>query len=380
MTRFQKLSLLYGLGLIGIAGSDAWRISSGPRTNPIFRTFARGGSLTGDNAPSNLESAESASDDSGGQDKGTEIESSDLRGSSGTDDEVVEDDASEPIARTDDAVVEEQLLVDDPTIDDDSSANVDRMEYADAYDEEEEERSSVDYSTPKYTYRSLAADTTAPAPVPTSQSSSTKLERAGEQIDENTDDDNPKIKLSSMVTDEMKKVMTRDLKYTSRDLELIRPEIASIVVAKNVRRPSEGLPPNWYKEESVVSRSVSKANIISRRVVGSLIVGAVAIAGGSKISEMDFSALANTRLSISWGKSKQVDPSPRRQEYPFQSSSSGIDGAGSELAVQQEELEGEVPDHSVRPGQAPAIEPVDELWLDKVITAVLSALKKLFSL
>ncbi|KAL7570376.1 hypothetical protein ACA910_017214 [Epithemia clementina (nom. ined.)] len=278
------------------------------------------------------------------------------------------DESFDDTELTSDDAVEEQLLVDDPTIDEDSSANVDRMEYADAYDEEEEDSSSSSYGgSPEYTYTSSVPDE--------SSQSITGMDS------ENHDDKAPTIQLSHTITEDMKKVMIKNLKYKTSDLEVIRPEIASIIVAKDIDRPMEGLPLNWYKD----GLEPKQSKRIIRKILVACAVAALAIAAGSKVVDVDLSILTD-RFSLPRRKSVPlplVTPSVLVDQLQQSDSTVGdevdiTDHLTNEASEEKAEEEEEAT-HSVRPGEAPSRD-LDELWLDKVITAIISGLQKLLRL
>lgn len=348
------LRLAYGFFLMMTATSDAWRISCKlPEHGHAFEMCLR--RRGGSDPPS--ESSPKAFEDSSFDERGNFHQETELNGNNSTNGSCFDD--SQP--NSDDSV-EEQLLVDDPTIDEDSSSNVDRMEYADAYDEEDDESSSVGYGAPEYTYRSVASD----------EPAVDRIEIENENLD-NQHKDLPTIQLSSIITEDMKKVMMKDLNYKSSDLEVIRPEIASLIVAKDVRRPVEGLPSNWYKE-GMVPKSGS-IRVARKRIFVACAVVAVAMTTGSMLGAVDFSVVTE---SLAFFLRKSIPTSrniPDQQDGPGENVS---DVDQEDDATKERFDHEEQPDSSVRPGQDLSPEPVDELWLDKVITAVISGLEKLF--
>eukprot|EP00529_Nitzschia_sp_RCC80_P022512 CAMPEP_0113510582 /NCGR_PEP_ID=MMETSP0014_2-20120614/38217_1 /TAXON_ID=2857 /ORGANISM="Nitzschia sp." /LENGTH=490 /DNA_ID=CAMNT_0000406551 /DNA_START=67 /DNA_END=1539 /DNA_ORIENTATION=- /assembly_acc=CAM_ASM_000159 len=52
----------------------------------------------------------------------------------------------------------------------------------------------------------------------------------------------------SGISDEMKLILRNELSYTRREVKLMRPEIAAMVVYNRLSRPGEGMPPNFYIE------------------------------------------------------------------------------------------------------------------------------------
>ena len=119
-----------------------------------------------------------------------------------------------------------QAVLDNPTIDDnDSSTYMDRMELADAYDEDvavdtdpgaATEPVKQVYPESTTTATTTAAAANAPA-VPTSIDAATR------------------------------KTLIKDLKYRKKEVDAMKPEIAAIVADKRLSRPWEGMPANWYR-------------------------------------------------------------------------------------------------------------------------------------
>mmetsp|Transcript_8331 Transcript_8331/g.10925 ORF Transcript_8331/g.10925 Transcript_8331/m.10925 type:complete len:344 (-) Transcript_8331:297-1328(-) len=272
---------------------------------------------------------------------------------------------------------EEELLVDDITIDEDSSANVDRMEYADAYDYEEEESTPFNYS-PTVAVEPDTSASTAPA-VDSESAAKTKKETAQEE--EAFVDTLPTIQLASDISEKMKTIMLKELKYRTSDLKVIRPEIASIIVAKKVQRPTEGLPAHWYKKES--SKPISKFRRAAKKIILSVLACAIAIAAGSKV-DVDFSFVDGLLPSAPAKTTASLPPPAPAQDLYQEALSipeevdSINEGKEEEDQPQQDVFIPREHDHSVRPGESYPTEPIDETWLDKGITAVERGLKSVF--
>ena len=285
----------------------------------------------------------------------------------------------------------EEFLVDDPTIDEDSSANVDRMEYADAYDDEEE-NDFVDLDNSSSSTATLESDLT-----PEESSSKTEHEMVskpseppgGSEVEHAAEDETeevfedalPTIQLQSQITQEMKQVMIKQLNYRSSDLKVIRPEIASIIVAKKLERPMEGIPQHWYKDESKSTTSALTDHLKKAALVA-LTCGIAFLARSN--AQIAFSAVASVFQSST--RSSKTPSTPRLEnDDPYANFLSTVATASvpeteeKETGGPHETVKPIEHEHSVRPGEKYPEEPLDETWLDKGITAVERQIKKLFS-
>jgi hypothetical protein len=169
-------------------------------------------------------------------------------------------------------VYEERMATDD-----DSSAFVDRMELADAYDEGETTTAGDDHSVLLATGGDSGSDQVeeeeAPAETTPEEAAETSEVAAGDE-DATTE-----------ITEEQKTTLMKELNYKRGDIKVMRPEIATLVLANGLRRPIEGMPANWYVEGASPKLSV-RANAV--KVALTLVaLGAVAAIGVK--GDLDFS-------------------------------------------------------------------------------------------
>mmetsp|Transcript_5125 Transcript_5125/g.10847 ORF Transcript_5125/g.10847 Transcript_5125/m.10847 type:complete len:398 (-) Transcript_5125:147-1340(-) len=390
MLRLLSTLLIVVFGLNERVVAAPFRRFSNPSLNSAFLHAIRGGGSL-DSGSSDLPTNKTPSkavEELNSDEEDGEVEDEEELGAETVDLDSTVDGPTELVnesatSSAEDAAVDvaEELLVDDPTIDEDSSANVDRMEYADAYDDEEEEQNVVDYG----------------ASAPSSEEVVTDAATTDGGEVEEFSDTLPTIALASEITEEMKTIMLKELKYRASDLKVIRPEIASIIVAKMVERPAEGLPAHWYKERAATTAAASssgKEGRTARKILISAVATTLAIGLGSKV---DFSSTIGGGLSML--KPSPSAPKPSMQENPYQAYHADIEEIKKEsqsvyAAIEEAKKEPETTpvsttpepvvdpmhDHSVRPGEKYPAEPIDETWLDKGITAVERRLKSLFGL
>lgn len=199
---------------------------------------------------------------------------------------------------------------DDPSlVEDDSSANVDTMDLADAYDEDIEPEPIA-----------------APIPVPT------------------------------VVDDAMRRKLVKDLKYRRREVQFMKPEIAALVAQKELPRPVEGVPPHWLVSQP-------RSGVLRKVVAVSLTVIAIAVAS-QKVDVM------NVDLSDLWKRPSPVSSSDPFDL--FELTEELVDEPKEEIKQVNEHVNalGDVHPHSVKPGQPSVQDELDVTWLDKLITCI----------
>jgi hypothetical protein len=285
------------------------------------------------------------------------------------------------------------VLLEDPAIDDnDSSTYVDRMDLADAYDEDFVGLDTTDAHTD-------GGDTTASTVFATTES--TNANRTAATADVVVESVTAAAADSSSVTtmsidDDTRKVLIQDLKYRKSEVDAMKPDIAAVVAAKKLYRPPEGMPANWHMNTNGTTTTRSQRDQIIQilpKIILPAIVGAIAITKGP-----DFvAAMTASSSKRSWARAAAKHNIPAAVgAIPMESSSSSL--VSSTAATTQQPLLvgepfvpqnngqqpllpvnehtsalGEIHPHSVKPGKHPL--PVDEsdldvTWLDKLITAV----------
>lgn len=260
--------------------------------------------------------------------------------------------------------------------DEHSSANVDRMDYADAYDEDveggEEEDSGEKSTESDDNATTSQGESTVES---TSLANVTGIESSGETPQ--------KIPLVSEITPAMKDILIKKLKYRPKEVKHMRPEIAAVVVAKELQRPQEGLPPQWYVAGAPKRSSLGSA----KSILLSLLAVAVAVVGGTALSGgTDFVWDATGRSN-----SGSAVPAPPPATTPYEAppvpepsipaepepepKPEELLAAASSSAATAETVEHE---HSLRPGERPPTEPIDETVLDRFLTKMEKGLGRLF--
>ena len=68
-----------------------------------------------------------------------------------------------------------------------------------------------------------------------------------EDIDENKDTEK-KSNVQYMITNKMRKVLTRDLQYLSEEVDQMEPQIAAVVIERELSRPIKGMPDSWRRK------------------------------------------------------------------------------------------------------------------------------------
>ncbi|CAJ1934446.1 unnamed protein product [Cylindrotheca closterium] len=244
------------------------------------------------------------------------------------------------------------------TDDENSSAFVDRMELADAYDE-------VDAVTDQYQEEdgALAAVTAATA-IGGDDADPKDEAVAGEDAQ-----DEPTAVQPTEISKEIKDTL-KGLKYKSREINQLRPEVAAELAAKGLQRPQEGIPQNWFVEDASLGVSIReqalKISVVLAAFGGLAFVGAKGDIGGL------IAGVPSVLKSLL----------PARSSAPMPGSKAALiaETDVSLVPAPVEEEEGQEDDHphSVKPNSTspPAYEEdLDKSLLDKVITKIGNLLK-----
>ena len=347
-----------------------------------------------------------------------ETEADSVQDFSEEDDSELEDDNEDDtevgatIRAQEEAVLEEQIVAGMATTDDERSAFVDHMEFADAYDEGETTTGTVEDPTPVIAPGGGDGDDS---------------DDGGDKVEETTtvatstsrtepEQDEPSSLPASVyeITEEMESILRKNLKYSKADIAVMRPDIAAIVVANSIQKPQEGMPPNFYKEGAVSSSSNSLrlGKVIKVTIVGVVAVGVATTAAGrvglvdlddfvtvlgkipAALAKLAAIPAAISSLLFSRG---QGQPTLRIEESKSQSSSASTATAEPTIEEEQEEDDDNPSDvgagqaqiesvddvraHSVKPySHGAPVENLDHTWLDKLITKIGRAFKGFFSI
>ncbi|KAG7366732.1 hypothetical protein IV203_029402 [Nitzschia inconspicua] len=213
---------------------------------------------------------------------------------------------------------------------------------------------------------------------------------AEEEIDVAQDDDNDTVLKEVVaaeleddieVTDEMKQVLRNELKYTARDVKLMRPEIASMVVYNKLMRPVEGMPRNWYVEGA---GPIGPLRENALKIALAIAVAGAGAAfslngGGMEISELldplkkvPASIAAFSKSFMKQAKTKVEESSVVVEEALEPEQETTFSGE------EMKEMENEVP-HSIKPGSKPFLTGnEDKSALDKFLSKIENMIKGFF--
>ena len=276
------------------------------------------------------------------------------------------------------------------TDDESSSANVDRMDLADAYDEEvlaeeEDEPLSPVLATGEDEKEEPVANGNGAniSPGGGEEKALAPETSEGTVIDDATDDATDGDKNTQEITEDMTQAL-KALKWKVNDIKRMKPEAAALVIAKSLRRPREGMPPNLCKDG--LQTAGGKWKKVGRTLVP-ICVGAAAIYAGK---DFDLSDLFDAKSSPS--------PSPSKVASPVVPEPTPPPPAAEEEEAEpdaDEALVASIPDdvipptkvhsdkdqrpHSIKPNTKPVDFELDHTWLDKLITKVENAIKAILT-
>jgi len=260
---------------------------------------------------------------------------------------------------TAETVVEDATVIHD---DGDSSAFVDRMDLADAYDEGE----------------------TTPGGFDDESSASVVVEESVEVQAKGV----VESEVPSEVTKAMAKTLAK-LKYSRREIRGIRPDIAAMVIEKNIKRPEEGMPLNFYiKGESneptgwrkmlprIALPAIAGALLVTATMSGTLdpsnIFKIFALGSSSKIPTKPL--LESVTTDVTAASSVTETAVPPASDY----SVTPDDDDDVVHANEHINKVGEPHPHSIKPGSHDAQDELDVTWLDRTLSKVGTNIKSVF--
>lgn len=264
------------------------------------------------------------------------------------------------------------------TDDENSSAFVDRMELADAYDLEEtvtgEEQIVMDDA------QAMAAVTAATAV----GAGGSDLDSIVEERPAATEEEDGELAVEE-ITDEMKEILVQDLKFRPADIKVLRPEIASMIIANRLQKPREGMPANWYLPGSAKSGVSPLRKRIIKASATILAVGAVALVAKGQDIDLDDIAdlLKKIPATLAAIPAALMGSSSSSEGAKLDEKTSPADSVveeGEEDSSSPTEEEDDHP-HSLKPGSSypPTYEEdLDKTALDKIITKIENGFKSFF--
>ena len=288
--------------------------------------------------------------------------------------------------------LDEHMVANVATTDDESSAFVDRMELADAYDEGETTTGGVDDASPLISPGGGDRHNEDDVDYEDPQASATVESVPVRELQSNAIDS---------ITQEMESILRKELKYTKGDVEAMRPDIAAVVVANRVQRPTEGMPPNFYKAGVVPSSKSLRLNNVLKVTIAVAAIGVVtSAAGNSGIVDTDdfmnvlgrfpsaFAAIpaavasifsTNGDITSAVPSGKITESTSSAAEPIVEVESEAEEGGGGD--GEQDHYSNDERAHSVKPftHSAPE-EDLDHTWLDKLITKIENAIKGFFNM
>ena len=194
-------------------------------------------------------------------------------------------------------------------------------------------------------------------PLDSEQETETEANESGNPelslIDKNADT----ISMIPAIIDQAtKEILIQQCKFTRAEVSMMKPDIAAVVAQKRLRRPLEGMPPNWIMEGvSAQTNNWNKETLIQMakripKAVFPVSLAVLAIYGGLDVRNM-FMVPESQKQVIS-------EPEPQVREEIEQ-----------DIAATEGDHLAEVIVESLKPGATPKA-PKDESWMDKVITCI----------
>eukprot|EP00429_Kryptoperidinium_foliaceum_P059898 CAMPEP_0176075442 /NCGR_PEP_ID=MMETSP0120_2-20121206/37707_1 /TAXON_ID=160619 /ORGANISM="Kryptoperidinium foliaceum, Strain CCMP 1326" /LENGTH=461 /DNA_ID=CAMNT_0017409147 /DNA_START=41 /DNA_END=1426 /DNA_ORIENTATION=+ len=274
-----------------------------------------------------------------------------------------------------------------------SSAFVDRMELADAYDDSL--LASDDSSHPATSgtadgvledHEALAAATAVgaggsddPDAEIVDVDADTEEEAVLAAEADAAEEDKPEDTSSSNeITKGMRDTLVQELGFTSRDVRVLRPEIAEFLIENNLQKPIEGMPPNWYLPGALEKAQKTK-QLLRKASVAIVTAGAVVLVA---LQGPDADSVQDALKSIPAAIGAALSSKKSKKEEPLIESVA----PDTSIATEEEEPAPVVDDaydhpHSVKPGSTtvPVYESdLDKSALDRFITKIENGIKAFF--
>lgn len=67
--------------------------------------------------------------------------------------------------------------------------------------------------------------------------------------DDNTEGNSNSASIQYMITQRMRRVLEDELRYLPEEVDIMEPQIASVVIERNLSRPSNGMPASWRRTD-----------------------------------------------------------------------------------------------------------------------------------
>jgi hypothetical protein len=297
-----------------------------------------------------------------------------------------DDDNAAPVVTTSSsfaATARDDELAHHQELDDGSSTDhLDRLDLADAYDDDV----AAALTTPS------AADHTARTSLPVAAAavvaSIAPAGAAAAAAATPTDDDDTAMMIDAATA----RILQNELKYRPKEIKSMKPAVAAVVAAKRLHRPTEGMPRNWYRAGTDGSNLLQSKNqrrlgvvkkwgqVVLPRIIVPVAVIGLAIVQKDSIGEVLSSVLARTRRTAR----RPDGPKLRDDNTPtYDNDDIGSIYDDSLLQIENDDNNNNDSSSPPRVKEAAATRPttfkdhqttttneLDVTWLDKCLTAI----------
>jgi len=173
------------------------------------------------------------------------------------------------------------------TIDDDSSAFVDREELADAYDDDETAVSSPSLQTGFVEKDDRASIDDMPRV--DQPSTIREYEETSDSKDKNDiiaeETPSPDAIGDAVITIETQQILVKECGFKKAEIKGLKVHIANVIAQKRLRRPLDGIPTSWYDEKKqLMSKFKSARKMLSIAIPAA--ISAVAVYGAFEVSRI----------------------------------------------------------------------------------------------
>jgi hypothetical protein len=286
------------------------------------------------------------------------------------------------------ALADAEALLDRRDDENDSSAYVDRMDLADAYDDD------LGLDTEDFDVHQGVVS--AARSQNTTESTPASLETIDAMAFEVNDVENGESStgtfVSDVVDDDTKSILLNELNYRKREIDRLKPEVATLVASKKLFRPPEGIPEHWYRTNSTTVNQLTEVRRILLRI-SKIVVPVIIVFFATKGPILQSSKKQRAKAAPLSAKVPRTPTVPVPDSIVDSAQASTVDelpSSSSQIpeylpvtsAVETPEPPSTSHTHSVKPGTSKQAvvqseKDLDVTWLDKLITKLENKIKAL---
>jgi len=237
---------------------------------------------------------------------------------------------------------------------------VDKMDFADAYDDGDASTAPEEISTQSQSIPDMEEPSPPKSEIPISSTTEKPLQPDIPPI-------LPSAGIQFMITSRMRNILIQNLGYSNDDVDQLRPEMASAIIKKMIQRPSNGIPPAWCQPPSPSNKITG---LIKTILTPTLKIGIPAILAIGLRSTVITSSNTPSTSKIGTPKTNRkniasITTSDTSNEFQTSPPSSSTESISS---LTNDSKDPTAPMESNSPKKPKQTNTMDQTWLDKSIS------------